>query len=73
MLVLSRKPTERIQIGDSIVVTVVRVDGNTVRLGIEAPHDVRVYRHELLDKGSAFHSTEGLMASSQIGILPKSV
>jgi carbon storage regulator len=48
MLVLSRKPLERIQIGDSIVLTVVRIDGNTVRLGIEAPTDVRVFREELL-------------------------
>jgi carbon storage regulator len=49
MLVLSRKPSQRIQIGESIVVTVVRVDGNTVRLGIEAPPEVHVLRHELLD------------------------
>jgi carbon storage regulator len=48
MLVLTRKPCERIQIGDSIVVTVVRVEGNAVRLGIEAPSDVAVYRQELL-------------------------
>ena len=48
MLVLSRKPLQRIQIGDSILLTVVRIDGNTVRLGIEAPDDVRVFREELL-------------------------
>ena len=48
MLVLSRKPLERIQIGDSVVVTVVRIDGNTVRLGIEAPKNVPVFRGELL-------------------------
>ncbi len=50
MLVLKRKPCERIQIGESIVVTVVRVEGNAVRLGIEAPSDVAVYRQELLQK-----------------------
>lgn len=48
MLVLSRKPSERIRIGESIVVTVVRIDSNTVRLGIEAPDEVRVLRAELL-------------------------
>ena len=48
MLVLSRKPLERIRIGESIIVTVVRVDGNTVRLGIEAPQEVSVLRGELL-------------------------
>ncbi|MFO0883206.1 MAG: carbon storage regulator [Pirellulales bacterium] len=47
MLVLSRKETERIRLGDSIVVTVVRVSGDRVRLGIEAPPDVLVLRDEL--------------------------
>ena len=47
MLVLSRKQTERIKLGDSIVVTVVRVSGDKVRLGIEAPPDIVVLRDEL--------------------------
>jgi carbon storage regulator len=47
MLVLSRKETERIKLGDSIVVTVVRVAGDKVRLGIEAPPDILVLRDEL--------------------------
>ena len=47
MLVLSRKETERIRLGDSIIVTVVRVAGDKVRLGIEAPPDVLVLRDEL--------------------------
>lgn len=47
MLVLSRRESERIRVGDSIVVTVVRVAGDRVRLGIEAPSDVLVLRGEL--------------------------
>lgn len=47
MLVLSRRERERIKLGDSIVVTVVRVAGDKVRLGIEAPADVLVLRGEL--------------------------
>lgn len=47
MLVLGRKPGERILIGDDIVVTVVRFNGGTVRLGIEAPRDFPVIREEL--------------------------
>jgi carbon storage regulator len=47
MLVLSRKPGERILIGNDIVVTVVRFQGGTVRLGIEAPRDFAVIREEL--------------------------
>lgn len=47
MLVLSRKPMERIHIGDNIVVTVVQIEGNRVRIGIEAPKEIHVLRSEL--------------------------
>ena len=47
MLVLSRKVGERIRIGDSVVITVVRVTGGGVRLGIEAPPELPVVREEL--------------------------
>ena len=47
MLVLSRKESERIRLGNNIVVTVVRVSGDRVRIGIEAPPDVIVLRDEL--------------------------
>ncbi len=47
MLVLSRKESERIRLGNNIIVTVVRVSGDRVRIGIEAPPDVIVLRDEL--------------------------
>ncbi len=47
MLVLSRKPNQKIQIGSEITVTIVKVRGNVIRLGIEAPRDIRVVRAEL--------------------------
>lgn len=47
MLVLSRKVGERIRIGNEVVITVVRVTGGGVRLGIEAPADLPVVREEL--------------------------
>ncbi len=47
VLVLSRKERERIRLGDQIVVTVIRVSGDKVRLGIQAPKDVLVLRDEL--------------------------
>jgi carbon storage regulator len=47
MLVLSRRESERIHLGSSIVVTVVRLSGDRVRLGIDAPSDIRVLRGEL--------------------------
>jgi len=47
MLVLSRKPGERIVIGENIVLTVLGVYGNKVRLGVEAPRDLSIYREEI--------------------------
>ena len=49
MLVLSRKWSETIQIGDDIRIVVVKVDRSQVRLGIEAPGHISVVRGELLD------------------------
>jgi carbon storage regulator len=49
MLVLSRKPGEKIVIGDSVTITIVRIGPNTVRLGIEAPRDMNIVRQELCE------------------------
>ena len=48
MLVLSRKVGSSIRIGNDIVLTVVKIDRNQVRLGIEAPLDVTILRQELV-------------------------
>ena len=50
MLVLSRKKNEKIILGDSIEITIVRVSDSQVRLGIQAPSDVTVLRTELAEK-----------------------
>lgn len=47
MLVLSRKPGEKILVGDNVTITIVRIGPNTVRLGIEAPRDMNIVREEL--------------------------
>lgn len=47
MLVLTRKADEQILIGDNIKITLVRVRGNSVRIGIDAPREVRIVRGEL--------------------------
>ena len=48
MLVLSRKLSQQILIGSDIAITVVKIEGNHVRLGIEAPQGVSILREELV-------------------------
>lgn len=50
MLILTRTPEESIMIGDDITVTILRVHGNQVRLGIKAPKHIAVHREEVLDR-----------------------
>lgn len=50
MLVLTRKAGESIVIGDDVVVTVLEVRGGQVRIGIEAPREVTIYRAEVHDQ-----------------------
>lgn len=50
MLVLSRKIDERILIGDDIEITVLKIKGNTVRLGIKADGKYKIVRAELIDE-----------------------
>ena len=52
MLVVTRKQWESVQIGN-VVVTVVRISGDEVRLGIDAQKDVRIMRTEILDREKA--------------------
>lgn len=50
MLVLSRKAMQSVVIDQDIKITVIRIEGNQVRLGIEAPNHVRILRGELMDE-----------------------
>lgn len=61
MLVLSRKVNERIVIGGNVVLTVVKIDRNQVRLGIQAPEHVAIYREEI-SPGAAAAEPERLAA-----------
>jgi carbon storage regulator len=49
MLILSRKVNEKIMIGDDISVSVIEVRGDQVRLGVDAPRSVKVFRREVFD------------------------
>lgn len=47
MLIITRRPGEKVMLGDDIVVEVMEIVGNQVRLGVQAPQSVRVYREEI--------------------------
>ena len=50
MLVLTRKIMEKILIGDNIVITVVHIEHNKIRLGIDAPSNITILRSEIADR-----------------------
>lgn len=47
MLIITRRPGEKVMVGDDVVVHVMEIVGNSVRVGIEAPRSVPVYREEI--------------------------
>ena len=49
MLILSRKIDEKIKIGSDITITLIDVHGDQVKIGVEAPKDVKVFRQEVFD------------------------
>lgn len=75
MLVLSRKMDEEIVIGDEIRITVLRVKGDRVKLGIQAGADVKIMRGELLDACPATPTTESesVIADPTAGLIEEGV
>ena len=63
MLVLSRKLNEKIVIAGDIVVTVVKIDKNQIRLGIEAPREVSIRREELRDRTGSSSADRRLLGA----------
>jgi carbon storage regulator len=49
MLILTRKTDEKIMIGDDITITIIETRGDQVRIGVEAPKNVKVFRREIFD------------------------
>jgi carbon storage regulator len=62
MLVLTRRSNQSIMIGDEVEISVLSVSGEKVRLGISAPEDVPVFRHEVYLRIEAERNGEGRVA-----------
>lgn len=69
MLVLSRKPDEKIRIGPDIVISIIAISDGQVRLGIEAPSHLKIYREELYEK----LKESNVIASASSKNLPKDI
>jgi carbon storage regulator len=63
MLVLSRKLGEKIYISDNICITIVDIDRGKIRLGIEAPRDVPIFRQELLTERKNAETVAPILAA----------
>ena len=68
MLVLTRKVGERIQLGDNITVTLVKINGNVVRVGIDAPPEMVVMRQELAEGKKAPPIRVNVVATEPTGV-----
>ena len=67
MLIITRRPGERIMVGDDVVVEVMEIVGNSVRIGVQAPRSVPVYREEIY---AAVRDENRAAAAASIDVLP---
>jgi carbon storage regulator len=70
MLIITRRPGEKIMVGDDIVVEVIEVSGSSVRVGIAAPRSIPVYREEIW---AAVQAENRAAAASDVDQLPDDV
>ena len=67
MLIITRKPGEKIMLGDDVVVHVMEIVGNSVRIGIQAPRSLPIYREEIWN---AVREENQAAATASPGSLP---
>ncbi len=67
MLILSRKIDQKIQIGENIVLTIIDVKGEQVKIGVEAPNDVKIYRQEVFQAIQSENKAATQFSMDQLG------
>jgi carbon storage regulator len=67
MLILTRRTNETLKIGDNVTVTVLGINGNQVRIGIDAPRDVPVHREEIYERIKAERERLTLLTPPSVG------
>jgi carbon storage regulator len=72
MLILSRKVNEGIMIGDFINVKVIKIEGDAVKIGIEAPKEIPIFRTEIYQSGHSGSFKSSGIKSDHTDPLPKS-
>lgn len=72
MLILSRKEGESIQIGDGIEIKVISIQGEQVKIGIDAPRSVEVYRREVYLQIQEENRKAATVGTDLIGLIQKS-
>jgi carbon storage regulator len=68
MLILTRKPGEVICIGDEVFITIVEIKGNQIRVGVDAPKGIRVFRKEIYDQIQAENKAAASVEGSLEGL-----
>ncbi|WP_033827751.1 carbon storage regulator CsrA [Bacillus andreraoultii] len=69
MLILARKKGEAIQIGDGIEIKIVSIQGDQVKIGIEAPKEVEVYRKEIFEQIQAENKLAAAIPANLINLV----
>lgn len=71
MLILSRKTDQQIKIGEDITLTIIEIKGDQVKIGVEAPKDIKVFRQEVFSAIKNENTKSAVVNAHDISVLSK--